>query len=66
MNGQRPALIWMTGLSGSGKSTIANLVEKKLYAMGRRSYLLDGDNVRPGFPRPDLVRRASGEARVVR
>jgi len=51
LNGQRPALIWMTGLSGSGKSTIANLVEKKLYAMGRRSYLLDGDNVRHGLNR---------------
>ena len=51
LNGQRPALIWMTGLSGAGKSTIANLVEKKLYAMGRRSYLLDGDNVRHGLNR---------------
>jgi bifunctional enzyme CysN/CysC len=46
---QRPALLWFTGLSGSGKSTIANLVEKKLYAMGRHSYLLDGDNVRHGL-----------------
>jgi bifunctional enzyme CysN/CysC len=51
LKGQRPALIWMTGLSGSGKSTIANLVEKKLYAMGRHSYLLDGDNVRHGLNR---------------
>jgi bifunctional enzyme CysN/CysC len=47
--GQRPAVLWFTGLSGSGKSTIANLVEKKLYALGRHSYLLDGDNVRHGL-----------------
>jgi bifunctional enzyme CysN/CysC len=49
--GQRPAVIWLTGLSGSGKSTIANLVEKRLQAMGRHSYLLDGDNVRHGLNR---------------
>ena len=47
--GQKPAVLWFTGLSGSGKSTIANLVEKKLYATGRNSYLLDGDNVRHGL-----------------
>jgi bifunctional enzyme CysN/CysC len=47
--GQKPAVLWFTGLSGAGKSTIANLVEKKLYAMGRNSYLLDGDNVRHGL-----------------
>ena len=46
---QKPAVLWFTGLSGSGKSTIANLVEKKLHAMGRSSYLLDGDNVRHGL-----------------
>jgi bifunctional enzyme CysN/CysC len=46
---QRPAVLWFTGLSGSGKSTIANLVEKKLAAMGRHTYLLDGDNVRHGL-----------------
>jgi bifunctional enzyme CysN/CysC len=46
---QRPKLLWFTGLSGSGKSTIANLVEKKLYALGRHSYLLDGDNIRHGL-----------------
>ena len=51
LKGQRPAVVWMTGLSGSGKSTIANLVEKKLHAMGRHSYLLDGDNVRHGLNR---------------
>jgi len=49
--GQRAKLLWFTGLSGSGKSTIANLVEKKLYAMGRHSFLLDGDNVRHGLNR---------------
>ena len=47
--GQVPRLLWFTGLSGSGKSTIANLVEKKLYALGRHSFLLDGDNVRHGL-----------------
>jgi len=46
---QEPKVLWFTGLSGSGKSTIANLVEKKLYALGRHSYLLDGDNVRHGL-----------------
>ena len=49
--GQKPAVLWFTGLSGSGKSTIANLVTKKLYAMGRHTYLLDGDNVRHGLNR---------------
>ena len=47
--GQVPKLLWFTGLSGSGKSTIANLVEKKLHALGRHSFLLDGDNVRHGL-----------------
>ena len=46
---QRPAVLWFTGLSGSGKSTIANLVEKKLYDLGRHTYTLDGDNVRHGL-----------------
>jgi bifunctional enzyme CysN/CysC len=49
--GQSPAVLWFTGLSGAGKSTIANLVEKKLQAMGRHTYLLDGDNVRHGLNR---------------
>ncbi|HDS15741.1 MAG TPA: sulfate adenylyltransferase subunit CysN [Proteobacteria bacterium] len=48
---QQPAVWWFTGLSGSGKSTIANLVEKKLHSMGRHTYLLDGDNVRHGLNR---------------
>ncbi|MBK7794745.1 MAG: sulfate adenylyltransferase subunit CysN [Betaproteobacteria bacterium] len=47
--GQRPCVLWFTGLSGSGKSTIANLVEKKLHALGKHTYLLDGDNVRHGL-----------------
>jgi bifunctional enzyme CysN/CysC len=47
--GQRPAVLWFTGLSGSGKSTIANIVEKKLFAQGRHSFLLDGDNMRHGL-----------------
>lgn len=46
---QKPKILWFTGLSGSGKSTIANLVEKKLHAMGKHTYLLDGDNVRHGL-----------------
>ena len=48
---QRPAVLWFTGLSGSGKSTIANLLEKKLHASGRHTYMLDGDNVRHGLNR---------------
>ncbi len=48
---QRPAILWFTGLSGAGKSTIANIVEKKLYALGRHTVLLDGDNVRHGLNR---------------
>jgi len=48
---QKPAVLWFTGLSGSGKSTIANLVEKKLHSLGRHTYLLDGDNVRHGLNR---------------
>ncbi|MGV1683148.1 sulfate adenylyltransferase subunit CysN [Sphingopyxis sp. NJF-3] len=51
LKNQKPALLWFTGLSGSGKSTIANLVEKKLHRMNRHSFLLDGDNVRHGLNR---------------
>ena len=49
LKGQRPAVVWFTGLSGAGKSTIANFVEKRLHALGRHTYLLDGDNVRHGL-----------------
>ncbi len=49
--GQRPRLVWFTGLSGSGKSSIANVLEKKLQAMGRHTITLDGDNIRHGLNR---------------
>ena len=49
MKNQKPAVLWLTGLSGSGKSTIANIVEKKLARMNRHTFLLDGDNVRHGL-----------------
>ena len=49
MNAQEPCAIWFTGLSGSGKSTIANILEQKLHALNKRTYLLDGDNVRHGL-----------------
>ena len=51
IKGQAPRCVWFTGLSGSGKSTIANLVEKRLVASGHHTYLLDGDNVRHGLSR---------------
>jgi bifunctional enzyme CysN/CysC len=51
MKNQRPAVLWLTGLSGAGKSTIANLVDKKLHRMNRHTFLLDGDNVRHGLSR---------------
>ena len=51
IKGQRPAVLWFTGLSGAGKSTIANLAEKKLHSLGRHTVLLDGDNVRHGLNR---------------
>jgi len=72
--GQRPGVLWFTGLSGAGKSTIANLVEKKLHAMGRHTYLLDGDNIRHGLnkdlgfteaDRVENIRRVSEVARLM-
>ncbi len=70
---QSPAVLWFTGLSGSGKSTIANLVEKRLFAMGHHAYILDGDNVRHGLNRDlgftaadrvENIRRVSEVARL--
>jgi len=72
--GQKPGVLWFTGLSGAGKSTIANLVEKKLHAMGRHTYLLDGDNVRHGLnkdlgfteaDRVENIRRVAEVARLM-
>jgi len=71
LKGQRPAVLWFTGLSGAGKSTIANLVERRLHALGRHTYVLDGDNLRHGLnrdlgfseaDRAENVRRASEAA----
>ena len=74
LKGQKPCVVWFTGLSGSGKSTIANLVEKKLHALGRHTYLLDGDNVRHGLnkdlgfteaDRVENIRRVAEVARLM-
>ncbi|HYI40139.1 MAG TPA: adenylyl-sulfate kinase [Allosphingosinicella sp.] len=74
MKGQKPRLLWFTGLSGAGKSTIANLVEKKLHLAGRHTFLLDGDNVRLGLnrdlgfsdaDRAENIRRVGETARLM-
>ncbi len=74
LKNQKPAVLWFTGLSGSGKSTIANLVEKKLYRMNRHTFLLDGDNVRHGLnkdlgftdaDRIENIRRVGEESRLL-
>ena len=74
MKGQKPVLLWFTGLSGAGKSTIANLVEGKLHAAGRHTFLLDGDNVRLGLnrdlgfsdaDRAENIRRVGETARLM-
>ena len=49
LKSQKPCVLWFTGLSGAGKSTVANIIEHKLYEQGRHTYLLDGDNVRHGL-----------------
>jgi len=49
LKNQKPCVIWLTGISGAGKSTIANALDKKLHAMGKHTYVLDGDNVRNGL-----------------
>ena len=72
--GQKPCVLWFTGLSGSGKSTIANLVERKLYSQGHMTYLLDGDNIRHGLnkdlgftaaDRVENIRRVAEVARLM-
>jgi bifunctional enzyme CysN/CysC len=74
LKSQRPCVLWFTGLSGAGKSTIANLLEKKLHALGRHTYLLDGDNVRHGLnkdlgftdvDRVENIRRIAEVARLM-
>ena len=74
LKGQRPCVVWLTGLSGAGKSTIANLVERELHALGRHTYLLDGDNVRHGLTkdlgfteadRVENIRRVAEVARLM-
>ncbi|MFN7178269.1 sulfate adenylyltransferase subunit CysN [Hyphomonas sp.] len=71
---QQPAVLWFTGLSGSGKSTIANALQKRLYAMGRHTFILDGDNVRHGLNRDlgftdadrvENIRRVANVARLM-
>jgi bifunctional enzyme CysN/CysC len=74
LKGQKPCVVWFTGLSGAGKSTIANLVEKRLLGLGRHTYLLDGDNVRHGLnkdlgftdaDRVENIRRVAEVARLM-
>ncbi|MEP7240648.1 MAG: sulfate adenylyltransferase subunit CysN [Devosia sp.] len=74
MKGQRPGIVWFTGLSGSGKSTVANLIEKRLAVDGRHAYILDGDNVRHGLnkdlgfteaDRVENIRRVAEVARLM-
>src|SRR5436190_14025875 len=59
---QRACVIWLTGLSGAGKSTIANLVEKKLFDLGTHTFLLDGDNVRHGLTAPPALLAEYGDS----
>src|ERR1700753_4308657 len=61
LNGNQGCVVWFTGLSGSGKSTIANLVDHQLHASGIHSYVLDGDNVRHGLnATPQMLETAHG------
>ncbi len=74
LKGQKPCCLWFTGLSGSGKSTIANLLERQLLTLGRHTFILDGDNVRHGLcrdlsfsdaDRVENIRRAAHAARLM-
>jgi bifunctional enzyme CysN/CysC len=74
MKGQNPCVVWFTGLSGAGKSTIANLVQRKMSVLGAHTYLLDGDNVRHGLnkdlgftdaDRVENIRRVGEVARLM-
>ena len=74
LKGQRPCVVWLTGLSGAGKSTIANLVETRLHQLGQHTYILDGDNVRHGLnkdlgftdvDRIENIRRVAEVARLM-
>jgi bifunctional enzyme CysN/CysC len=74
LKNQKPAMLWFTGLSGSGKSTIANMVEKRLFDLGRHTVILDGDNVRHGLnkdlgftdaDRVENIRRVAETARLM-
>jgi len=74
LKGQRACVLWFTGLSGAGKSTIANLIERRLFALGRHTYILDGDNLRHGLnkdlgftdaDRVENIRRVAEVARVM-
>ena len=62
LNGHKGCVIWFTGLSASGKSTVANTVDRKLYQRRMSSYLLDGDNVRYGLNAgPDILKKLHGD-----
>jgi len=74
LKGQKPAVLWLTGLSGSGKSTIANLIEQALWSEGKHTYILDGDNIRHGLSndlgfkaedRIENIRRVSEVSRLM-
>src|SRR5580765_7839758 len=74
LKGHKPCVVWFTGLPGAGKSTIANLVEKRLHALGRHTCLLDGDNLRHGLnkdlgftqvDRIENIRRVAEVARLM-